>query len=233
MNHKNVMRLIGCCLETENPVLVFEYVEYGTLADRIYHPRQPNFEPVTCSLRLKIAMEIAYGIAYLHVAFSRPIVFRNVKPSNILFQEQSVAKLFDFSYSESIPEGETRIRGRVMGTFGYLPPEYIATGDCNEKCDVYSFGMLLLELLTGQRAVDRETEDGWFLSDRVRKYIKKSRFTEIVDPEIVGERLCSAKEQKLKAFTRLAFNCLSVSADDRPTMVDVAKQLRLMHRSEM
>ncbi|KAK9181209.1 hypothetical protein WN944_024346 [Citrus x changshan-huyou] len=233
MNHKNVMRLIGCCLETENPVLVFEYVEYGTLADRIYHPRQPNFEPVTWSLRLKIAMEIAYGIAYLHVAFSRPIVFRNVKPSNILFQEQSVAKLFDFSYSESIPEGETRIRGRVMGTFGYLPPEYIATGDCNEKCDVYSFGMLLLELLTGQRAVDRETEDGWFLSDRVRKYIKKSRFTEIVDPEIVGERLCSAKEQKLKAFTRLAFNCLSVSADDRPTMVDVAKQLRLMHRSEM
>ena len=120
-----------------------------------------------------------------------------------------------------------------MGTFEYLPPEHIATGDCNEKCDVYSFGMLLFELLTGQRAVDRETEDGWFLSDRVRKYIKKSRFTETVDPEIVGERLCSAKEQKLKAFTRLAFNCLSVSADDRPTMVDVAKQLRLMHRSEM
>ncbi|KAL9409151.1 hypothetical protein AB3S75_047520 [Citrus x aurantiifolia] len=121
MNHKNVMRLIGCCLETENPVLVFEYVEYGTLADRIYHARQPNFEPVTWTLRLKIAMEIAYGIAYLHVGFSRPIFFRNVRPSNILFQEQSVAKLFDFSCSVSIPDGETRIRGWVMGTFGYLP----------------------------------------------------------------------------------------------------------------
>ncbi|KAH9679321.1 serine/threonine-protein kinase ZRK3 [Citrus sinensis] len=109
MNHKNVMTLIGCCLETENPVLVFENVEYGTLADRIYHARQPNFEP------------IAYGIAYLHVGFSRPIFFRNVKPSNILFQEQSVAKLFDFSCSVSIPDGETRIRGWVVGTFGYLP----------------------------------------------------------------------------------------------------------------
>lgn len=228
-----MLRLIGCCLETQNPVLVFECVQYGTLADRIYHPRQPNFEPVTWTLRLKIAMDIARAIAYLHVGFSRPIVFRNLKPSKILFQEQSVAKLFEFSYSESIPEGETSIKDMVMGTFGYLPPEYIATGDCNEKCDVYSFGILLLELLTGRRAADGETEDECVLSDHVRKYIEKSRFNEIVDPVVVGERLCSGKEQKLKAFTRLAFNCLSVSADDRPTMVDVAKQLRQMHCSDM
>ena len=96
MNHKNVMRLIGCCLETENPVLVFEYVEYGTLADRIYHPRQPNFEPVTWSLRLKIAMEIAYGIAYLHVGFVEKSAHKAYFPHGFFLTNwRLVAQIFD------------------------------------------------------------------------------------------------------------------------------------------
>ncbi|ESR34598.1 hypothetical protein CICLE_v10005345mg [Citrus x clementina] len=236
MIHKNVLRLVGCCLETQNPILVFESAEYGTLADRIYHPRQPHFEPLPWTLRLKIAMEIAYAIAYLHVGFSRPTVFRKLEPSNILLDEQNVAKVFDFSFSVSIPEGETHITDWLLGTFGYIAPEYVTNGDCNEKCDVYSFGMLLLELLTGQRAVDRsrrqEIEDEYFLGDHVRLYIERSRFNEIIDAVIVGDGLCSATEQKVQAFTKLAFSCLSVSAEDRPTMVDVARKLRLMHRSE-
>ncbi|KAH9679254.1 serine/threonine-protein kinase ZRK1 [Citrus sinensis] len=144
--------------------------------------------------------------------------------------------LFDFSFSVSIPEGETHITDWLLGTFGYIAPEYVTNGDCNEKCDVYSFGMLLLELLTGQRAVDRsrrqEIEDEYFLGDHVRLYIERSRFNEIIDAVIVGDGLCSATEQKVRAFTKLAFSCLSVSAEDRPTMVDVARKLRLMYCSE-
>ncbi|KAK9181238.1 hypothetical protein WN944_024375 [Citrus x changshan-huyou] len=212
MIHKNVLRLVGCCLETQNPILVFESAEYGTLADRIYHPRQPHFEPLPWTLRLKIAMEIAYAIAYLHVGFSRPTVFRKLEPSNILLDEQNVAKVFDFSFSVSIPEGETHITDWLLGTFGYIAPEYVTNGDCNEK--------------------RQEIEDEYFLGDHVRLYIERSRFNEIIDAVIVGDGLCSATEQKVRAFTKLAFSCLSVSAEDRPTMVDVARKLRLMHRSE-
>lgn len=146
-------------------------------------------------------MEIADAIAYLHVGFSRPIIFRRLESSNVLCDEENVAKLFDFSFCASIPEGETHIKDSVVGPFGHLSPEYVATGYCNEKCDVYSFGTLPLELSTGQRIVDRlrqELGGEYFLCDHVRKYIETNRFYDIVDPIILGDELSSAKEQNSK-----------------------------------
>lgn len=113
--HKNVLKLIGCCLETRIPVIVFESVKNRTLADHIYQ-NQPHFEPLLLSLGLRIAMHIANAIAYLHNGFSRPILHRNIRPSRIFLDEDYVAKLFDFSLSVCIPEGETCVQDEVTGT---------------------------------------------------------------------------------------------------------------------
>ena len=167
--------------------------------------------------RLKIAMEIANAVAYLHDGFTRPIVSKSIKLANILFDEECVAKLFDVTLSAVIPEGETHVNNGVVvrATMGHVAPEYAHTGDFNEKSDVYSFGILLLRLLTGHES-----------RERVEKFIENNRFDGIIDPMIVGDGLCPEKEHQLKAFADLALKCVFKSAEERPTMVDVAKQLK-------
>lgn len=124
MRHKHIIKLIGCCLETQIPIPVFESVEIGTLDDRIHQHNDQHFEALSLTDRLKIAMDIAHAVAYLHGGFPRPIVYRDMKPTNILFNEQGVAKLFDFSLSLSIPDGETHIElDSVVGTTGFIAPE--------------------------------------------------------------------------------------------------------------
>ncbi|KAJ0014114.1 hypothetical protein Pint_19839 [Pistacia integerrima] len=182
-------------------------------------------------------MEIANAIAYLHFGFSRPIIYRSVTPNNIVFTEPYVAKLFDFSRSIAIPEGETHVEDdQLIGTVRFMAPEYIMTRKCNEKVDVYSFGVILLVLLTGLKTYERpswitETCDGWNLEHAVKEYIEQERFTEIVDPIVVGSGLSPEKEEQLQAFAELAFKCLSDSAEDRPTMIDIAKELRHIYKS--
>ncbi|KAK9219148.1 hypothetical protein WN943_007788 [Citrus x changshan-huyou] len=139
MSHNHILKLVGCCLETQIPILAFESVEYGNLRDRILSASQPQIEPLLMKHRLKIAMDIAHALAYLHFGFPRPIVYRDFKTAHILFNEENGAKLFDFSLSISIPEGETHVTDRVMGTMGYCAPEYLSTGVFNEKSDVFGF----------------------------------------------------------------------------------------------
>lgn len=233
-SHKNVLKLTGCCLETRIPVIVFESVKNRTLADHIYQ-NQPHFEPLLLSQRLRIAVHIANAIAYLHIGFSRPILHRKIRPSRIFLDEGYIAKLFDFSLSVSIPEGETCVKDKVTGTMGFLAPEYINTGDYNEKCDVFSFGMLLLVLLTGQKIFDpsRGDEIGaghYWLLHYVKKCIENNEFDEIVDPIIVIEGPRTGKEKQLQGFRELALMCVCESAEDRPTMVDVAKRLKQIYQ---
>ncbi|ESR49703.1 serine/threonine-protein kinase ZRK1 [Citrus sinensis] len=238
MSHKNVLKFLGCCLETQIPLLVYESVANGTLDNWIHGPCRSNSGPLLLKQRLKIAMEIASAVAYLHVGFSRPVVSRDIKPTTIVLQEENVAQLFDFTLSLSIPEGETHINdsNRVIGTFGFMAPEYRTTGDFSEKSDVYSFGALLLELLTGKKiSYSSHFDDGedYRLQDLVKKYIENESFKEIVDPAIVGEEglMWPEKEQQLLICTELAFKCLSESEGDRPTIVQVAKQLRQIYQS--
>ena len=237
MDHKHILKLIGCCLETPIPILVFEYGEYRTLPERIGHYRdpqpRPQFEPLRLKHRLKIAIDIAHALAYLHVGFPRPIVFRRFILSGILFNEENVAKLFDFSLCISIPEGETHITDSLMGSWGYDAPEYNMTGFFNEKYDVYSFGTVLLEFLTGQRTRDSLGTHGLsrHLIEYLNNYLQNNRFTEIADPIIVQDLSCTEKEHQLQASAQLTFECLKASPVDRPTMVDVVKRLRQIYCS--
>ncbi|XP_031282867.1 non-functional pseudokinase ZED1-like [Pistacia vera] len=251
ISHKNVLKFIGCCLETETPILVFEWVENYSLDDHIHRRHELNSEPLLWRHRLKIAMEIANAVAYIHFGLLRPIVFRDIKPSNILLDEHYASKLYNFSLSAPIPEGETHIKNDpLIGTVDYIAPEYFYTNECDKKYDVYSFGVVLLELFTGQKTRHLLGEDehftmlidcmvnhigdditvGYFWATYVKKHVDNNTFNEIVDPIIAGEGSYPWKEQQLQAFIDLIFKCLN-TPEERPTMIDVAKHLRQIYRS--
>ncbi|KAF9686563.1 hypothetical protein SADUNF_Sadunf02G0002200 [Salix dunnii] len=216
-SHNNALKLLGCCLEIpEGPALVYEYAENGCL-DR--HIRDGSLPWGT---RLKIAKEIANAVTYLHTAFPRPIIHRNIKPENIFLNKDRAAKLFDFSFSISIPEGKSKAGDdHLVGTCGFLDPEYLMTNFVTEKTDVFSFGMLLLVLLTGRAPHQGEIQ----LIESV------DRVNEAVDPMIRGNGGEAIDQQQLEASIELALRCTSASGEDRPLMIEVAKELQRIERS--
>ncbi|XP_057998740.1 serine/threonine-protein kinase ZRK1 isoform X2 [Hevea brasiliensis] len=233
--HKNVLKLLGCCLESPIPILVFVYAEMGILDHYILKYKQrADLRPLSWKNRLKIAVDVANVIAYLHTAFPRPIVHRDIKSVNILLDEDYRAKLSGFSSSISIPEGKTHIVTEpVMGTLGYLDPEYLSEGKFNEKADVFGFGVLLLELLTGKAPYDPPDNDQDL---PVVKFFEKcmeenEKLDKLMDPIIIEEGTWSGKEQQLKAYARLALQCVCIPSENRPEITDVGKQLRQIYQS--
>ncbi|WCJ43133.1 Wall-associated kinase family protein [Euphorbia peplus] len=230
--HKNVLKLLGCCLESRIPVQVFEFAENRSLDDYILS--RADFRPLSWKNRLKIAVNVANVIAYLHTGFSRPIIHGGLMTGIILLDEDYEAKVIDFSFARSIPEGETHIRDEIAAPFGYLAPEYAYSGnEFNEKVDVYSFGVLLLVLLTRRNPFHPfpATGDEYFdFLSGVKYLVENNRFDEIIDPTIVEEEPWSRKGQQVKSFLMLAFDCTR-DPEDRPEITDVGKQLRHMYQS--
>ena len=221
-SHNNVLKLSGCCLEIPaGPALVFEYPENGCLK-RLIHDGS-----LTWGTRLKIAKEIANAVTYLHTAFPRPTIHRDIKPRNIFLGQNYDAKLSNFSLSISIPEGESQVEDLIAGTLFFVDPVHCLTGFVTEKTDVYSFGALLLLLLTGRRALQEEI----YLKDYVKDLVEQDRVNEAVGPMIRGNGGEAIDQQQLEASIELALRCINNSGEDRPLMIEVAKELQRIERS--
>ncbi|KAJ1257923.1 hypothetical protein BS78_10G033900 [Paspalum vaginatum] len=221
INHKNVVRLLGCCLEVEVPILVYEFIPNGTLFQLIHdnHSRPP----ISLEVRLRIAQESAEALAYLHLSTNRPIVHGDVKSLNILLGENYMAKVTDFGASRMLPKDTVQFMTLVQGTLGYLDPEYLEERQLTNKSDVYSFGVVLLELITGKTAIYFEgSEEGKYLASSFQEAMKENRAEGMLDTSIMSVGM----EGLFQEVAEVANLCLSSKGIERPSMTQVADKLR-------
>ncbi|KAI6668766.1 hypothetical protein NL676_007171, partial [Syzygium grande] len=213
INHRNVVKLLGCCLETEVPLLVYEFIPNGTLYQYLHDPNE-EFR-VSWDTRLRIATEIAGALFYLHSAASIPIYHRDIKSTNILLDEKYRAKVADFGTSKSVSLDQTHVTTLVQGTFGYLDPEYFQSSQFTDKSDVYSFGVVLVELLTGQKPISSLREqEGRSLATYFIISMEGNRLFDIVDAQVLKE----GKKEEMALVANLAKRCLNLNGRNRPTM---------------
>nr|XP_029123365.1 putative wall-associated receptor kinase-like 16 [Elaeis guineensis] len=224
INHRNVVKLFGCCLESKVPLLVYEFIPGGTLFNHLHDSQ--HFAPPSLQDRLRIAAEIASALSYLHSAASISIFHRDVKSANILLNESYTVKVSDFGASRSVPFNQTRVTTAVQGTYGYLDPEYYQTGQLTEKSDVYSFGVILLELLTRKDPISYSRHTERTLTLDFICALRENHLFDILDPHIVGV----GGEKEIETVATLTELCLRLKGKERPTMKEVEQKLDTMRR---
>ncbi|VAI93964.1 unnamed protein product [Triticum turgidum subsp. durum] len=222
ISHPNLVKLLGYCMEDNELLLVYEFMAKGSLENHLFR-RGAIYEPLPWSLRLKILIGAARGLAFLHSS-ERQIIYRDFKASNILLDSHFNAKLSDFGLAKHGPDdGESHVTTRVMGTYGYAAPEYVSTGHLYVKSDVYGFGVVLLEMLCGLRALDpsRPSEKlnlvNWakpLLSDR-------RRLTQLMDSRLEGQYHARGAFRA----AQLTLKCLAGEPKSRPSMKEVVEAL--------
>ncbi|XP_058109479.1 wall-associated receptor kinase-like 20 [Magnolia sinica] len=222
VNHRGLVRLLGCCVELEQPLMVYEYISNGTLSDHL-HARRGS--PLSWRHRLVIARQTAEGLAYLHSSAVPPIYHRDVKSSNILLDDQLNAKVADFGLSRLAETDLSHISTCAQGTLGYLDPEYYRNYQLTDKSDVYSFGVVLLELLTSQKAIDfSRGENDVNLTIYVQQMAEEERLMEIIDPTI-KEGAGQVGLDTMKALAFLALGCLEERRQNRPSMKEIVEEI--------
>ncbi|XP_074294396.1 leucine-rich repeat receptor protein kinase HPCA1-like isoform X2 [Silene latifolia] len=219
VHHKNLVSLLGFCLDKEELILIYEFVPNGTLKGSLSGVSGIHLD---WRRRIKVALGAARGLAYLHELASPPIIHRDIKSNNILLDENLNAKVSDFGLSKSFTDaGKGHMTTEVKGTMGYLDPEYYMTQRLSEKSDVYSFGVLMLELITGKSPIDR----GRYIVREVKNAMNRTEdlygLHELLDSDIgLGTTL-----KGFEKYVDVSLMCVEELGDDRPAMGEVVKQL--------
>ncbi|KAI3794855.1 hypothetical protein L1987_37495 [Smallanthus sonchifolius] len=219
LSHPNLVKLIGYCCEDEHRVLIYEYMARGSVENNLF---SRVLLPLPWSTRMKIAFGAAKGLAFLHDA-EKPVIYRDFKTSNILLDPDYNAKLSDFGLAKDGPVGDkSHVSTRIMGTYGYAAPEYIMTGHLTPRSDVYSYGVVLLELVTGRKSLDKSRparEQN--LADWALPLLKeKKKLLDIADP-----RLGDYPVKGFQKAAMLAYHCLNRNPKARPLMRDIVDSL--------
>ncbi|GFP92586.1 probable serine/threonine-protein kinase cx32 chloroplastic [Phtheirospermum japonicum] len=230
LSHPNLVKLLGYCWEDKELLLVYEFMQKGSLENHLFR-RGAATEPLPWDLRLKISIGAAKGLAFLHTS-DKQVIYRDFKASNILLDGSYNAKISDFGLAKLGPSGgESHVTTRVMGTYGYAAPEYIATGHLYVKSDVYGFGVVLLEMLTGLRALDTRRPNGeQNLVDWKKPLLSQRRkLKAVMDARIEGQYSTKAALQA----AQLTLKCLEPEPRKRPSMkevLDVLLQIAAMEK---
>ncbi|CAA0287612.1 unnamed protein product [Arabidopsis thaliana] len=226
VHHKNLVGLVGYCEEGDKLALIYEYMANGDLDEHMSGKRGGSI--LNWGTRLKIALEAAQGLEYLHNGCKPLMVHRDVKTTNILLNEHFDTKLADFGLSRSFPiEGETHVSTVVAGTIGYLDPEYYRTNWLTEKSDVYSFGVVLLVIITNQPVIDQNREKR-HIAEWVGGMLTKGDIKSITDPNLLGDYNSGSVWKAVE----LAMSCMNPSSMTRPTMSQVVFELKECLASE-
>lgn len=221
VRHKNLVRLLGYCAEGAQRILVYEYVNNGNLEQWLHGDVGP-ISPLTWEIRMNIILGTAKGLTYLHEGLEPKVVHRDIKSSNILLDRQWLPKVSDFGLAKLLGSEKSYVTTRVMGTFGYVAPEYASTGMLNERSDVYSFGILIMEIISGRNPVDysRPPEEV-NLVDWLKTLVTNRNAEGVLDPKLPQK----PSSRALKRALLVALRCVDPSAQKRPKMGHVIHML--------
>ncbi|KAK9942473.1 hypothetical protein M0R45_008137 [Rubus argutus] len=221
VKHKNLVGLIGYCAEGAQRMLVYEYIDNGNLEQWLHGDVGP-ISPLTWDIRMRIAVGTAKGLAYLHEGLEPKVVHRDIKSSNILLDRKWNPRVSDFGLAKLLGPESSYVTTRVMGTFGYVSPEYASTGMLNEGSDVYSFGVLLMEIITGRSPIDYSRPAGEMnLVDWFKGMISSRRGEEILDPLIKVQ----PSPRALKRALLVCLRCIDLDVNKRPKMGQIVHML--------
>ncbi|CAM0875136.1 unnamed protein product [Alopecurus aequalis] len=219
VRHRNLVSLLGYCLDGNERILVYEYMPQGPVSQHLFEWKEHNQQPLEWKKRLSIALDVARGVEYLHSLAQQTFIHRDLKPSNILLGDDMKAKVADFGLVRLAPsDGKcVSVETRLAGTFGYLAPEYAVTGRVTTKADVFSFGVILMELVTGRRALDEtQPEDSMHLVTWFRRMqLNQDTFRKAIDLTIDLDEETFAS---VSTVAQLAGHCCAREPQQRPDM---------------
>ncbi|KAK6930663.1 Leucine-rich repeat [Dillenia turbinata] len=217
VRHRHLVALLGYCINGNERLLVYEYMLQGTLGQHLFDWQEHGYTPLTWKQRVTIALDVARGVEYLHSLAQQSFIHRDLKPSNILLGDDMRAKVADFGLVKNAPDGKYSVETRLAGTFGYLAPEYAATGRVTTKVDVYAYGVVLMELITGRKALDETLPDErshlvtWFRRVLINKDNIRKAIDQTLDlDEETYESICKVAE--------LGGHCTAREPSQRPDM---------------
>ncbi|CAN6981294.1 unnamed protein product [Brassica oleracea var. botrytis] len=231
LDHPNLVKLVGYCADGDQRLLVYDYISGGTLEDNLQEPK-PDREPMDWTMRMQIAYGAAQGLEYLHDKVDPPVIYRDLKASNILLDDDLCPKLCDFGLHKLGPgtgDKMMALSSRVMGTYGYSAPEYTRGGTLTTKSDVYSFGVVLLELITGRKALDttKPNDEQNLVSWAQPIFRDPKRYPDMVDPLLKKK----FSERGLNQAVAIASMCVQEEPTARPLISDVMVALSFLSMS--